>query len=117
MPEIDTQSEPPPPGTVRYAATRGVLMIIEGVAARCRVTGAEVMLADDAPGARMPDVAAARREVFYELSKLGHTFSAIGRIMGRDQSSVRTAIAKFMLESGIPAGEWPKTKSGKRGRK
>lgn len=95
MPELDLEPDeciapPAEPGTIRYAASRGRLMLIEAIAARHMVTVGEVLQPSFTKGSRKPDVCRAREEVYYELVQLGMNWSEVARVTGRDRSTVQT---------------------------
>lgn len=81
----DVWAEAPTEGTPRYAASRGVLMLLEAISAKNRITVTELMA-----GKKNRTWAAsfARREAYYELHKLKFSWKEAARIMGVTHWSV-----------------------------
>lgn len=87
-PPHETKAVAPPaePGTIRYAAVRGVLDLLEMVAERNRVSLGELL---QRRGERASSVVAlARADAIRELIKLGFLRAEVGRILGVDHSTV-----------------------------
>lgn len=86
---VDENSEDwpsaPAEGTPRYAASRGVLMLLEAISAKNRVTLAELMAGKKQ---RTWATSFARREAYYELHKLKFSWKEAARIMGVTHWSV-----------------------------
>lgn len=91
LPEIDHDpvptepvvALPAEPGTIRYAAVRGVLELLEMVAARNKVSLDELLSRN-----RTWPVTKARSDAILTLLDLGHSQSEVARVLGIDHSTV-----------------------------
>lgn len=88
QPEVEHEPEPvraPPAesGTIRYLAVRGVLDLLEMVAARNGVSIAELL-----SKRRTGPISKARADAIRELRALGHSRSEVARMLGLDHTTV-----------------------------
>jgi chromosomal replication initiation ATPase DnaA len=77
------RADAPKPGTVRYAAVRGVLDVLEMVATRGGVSLAELLSRQ-----RTAPITRARADAVRTLVELGHAQIEVGRMLGIDHTTV-----------------------------